>query len=63
MKKTKKTITEQVIEALDGRTQRWLAFEVRIPEVELSKRMKNKVPFTQDELQRIEKRLNYKFEQ
>lgn len=62
MKKQQKTIKEQITIALDGRTQRWLSFEVRIPEVELSRKMKGFMPFTQEELQRIEKRLNYKFE-
>lgn len=62
MKKEKKTIRDQIIIALDGRTQRWLSYEVRIPEVELSRKMKGFMPFTQDELKRIETRLNYKFE-
>ena len=61
MKKTKVSIAEQLAKALDGRTQRWLSFEVRIPEQELSKKIKGVIDFKPDELQRIEKRLNFKF--
>ena len=58
----KLSIPEQVAKALDGRTQRWLSFEVRIPEPELSKKMKGFLEFTDDELEKISKRLNYNFE-
>lgn len=60
--KIKLTIPEQVAKALDGRTQRWLSFEVRIPEPELSKKMKGIMEFTEEELEKISKRLNYNFE-
>jgi len=62
MEKLKMSIPEQVSTALDGRTQRWLSFEVRIPEQELSKKMNNIIDFTIDDLQKIEERLNFKFE-
>lgn len=62
MEKFKMSIPEQVSTALDGRTQRWLSFEVRIPEQELSKKMNNIIDFTIDDLQKIEERLNFKFE-
>lgn len=62
MKKEKKSIPEQVSIALDGRTQRWLSFEVRIPEQELSKKMNGIAEFTSEDLQKIEERLNFKFQ-
>jgi hypothetical protein len=58
----KLSIQEQVAKALDGRTQRWLSFEVRIPEPELSKKMKGILEFSDEELEKISKRLNYNFE-
>lgn len=62
MKNKKMTIPEQVTKALDGRTQRWLSFEIRVPEQQLSKKMKMTLPFTKEELERIEKRLSFKFD-
>lgn len=62
MKNEKTTISEQIVKALDGRTRRWLSFEVRIPEADLSKKMKGKEDFNSDELKKIEERLNFKFE-
>lgn len=62
MENLKLTIPEQVTKALDGRTQRWLSFEVRIPEPDLSKKMKGTLEFTQEELKKIEERLNFSFE-
>lgn len=56
------TIPEQIRRALDGRTQRWLSFEVKIPEPDLSKKMKGHVDFTPEELVKIEERLNFKIE-
>jgi predicted GIY-YIG superfamily endonuclease len=53
-------ITSRIKEALDGRKMRWLSFEVRISEADLSKKMTGKMPFTEDELSRIERRLNFK---
>lgn len=54
------TIPEQIKVALDGRSQRWLSFEARIPEPDLSRKMNNKEDFTNDELKTIEERLNFK---
>jgi hypothetical protein len=54
------TIPEQVELALDGRTQRWLAFNTRIPETDLSKKMNGKLLFTQDELDKINELLKVK---
>lgn len=51
--KTIVSIPDQVRDALDGRTQRWLSFNVKIPESDLSKKMNNSVPFTQEEIDRI----------
>jgi hypothetical protein len=62
MENLKLSIPEQVSKALDGRTQRWLSFEVRIPEPDLSKKMKGTLEFTQEELKKIEERLNFKIE-
>jgi len=62
MKKEKLSIPEQVKIALDGRTQRWLSFEIRIPEPELSQKMKGSIQFTEQELEKISNRLNFKFE-
>ncbi len=50
-------VQEQVKVALDGRTQRWLAMEIKMPEDTLSKKMKGYSEFTQDELYLINKRL------
>lgn len=55
-------IPNQITVALDGRTQRWLSFEVKIPETLLSRKMKGHLEFTDDELLKIEKRLDFKFE-
>lgn len=62
MEKVIVPIADQIKKALDGRTQRWLSFEVRIAEQELSKKMNGSIPFTEDELKSIEERLNFKFE-
>jgi len=62
MEKVKLTIPEQIRVALDGRTQRWLSFETRIPEPDVSEKMKGKAEFTKAELAKIEARLNFKVE-
>jgi len=54
----KKKVIEDVKVALDGRTQRWLALEIKMPEDNLSKRMQGVVWFTQDEIETINTRLN-----
>lgn len=62
MEKTLISVPEQIKKALDGRTQRWLSFEVRIAEQELSKKMNGSLEFSDSELERIEERLNFKIE-
>lgn len=62
MEKTLISVPEQIKKALDGRTQRWLSFEVRIAEQELSKKMNGSMEFSDAELERIEERLNFKIE-
>jgi len=61
MAKVEMSIPEQIKVALDGRTQRWLSFEVRIAEQELSRKMNGTIDFTDNELDAIEKRLDFKF--
>lgn len=51
------TIPQQIKKALDGRTNRWLALEIKMPESELSKRMNGKMPFSKEQLKSIESRL------
>ena len=58
MNKQELPIPKQVEILLDGRTQRWLAMEIKMPESDLSKRMKGIVKFQQDEIDRINTRLN-----
>ena len=62
MTKIEQTIPEQIKAALDGRPQRWLSFEVKIAEQDLSKKMNGHLEFTEEELKNIEERLNFKFE-
>ena len=52
------TVPQQVEIALDGRTQRWLALEIKMPENNLSKRMKGEVEFTDEEIEKINTRLS-----
>lgn len=58
MDKNRQKIIDDVIAALDGRTQRWLALEIKMPENNLSKRMQGVVSFSQDEIDAINARLN-----
>lgn len=53
MNKVELSVGEQVKTALDGRTQRWLSFSARIPEAELSKKLKGTMEFTEEEIKRI----------
>lgn len=55
-----KTIPERIKEALDGRTQRWLCFKALIPEADLSKKMKGKLRFSEEEIKKIENALGTK---
>lgn len=59
MENTLLSIPEQIKSALDGRTQRWLSLEVKIPEADLSKKMNgvDSFVFTQEEVDRINTRL------
>ncbi len=52
------SIPDQIRAALDGRTQRWLALEIKMPEDSLSKRMKGIAEFSQEEIERINARLS-----
>lgn len=58
MVEEKLTIQEQIFKALDGRTQRWLSLEIKMPESELSKRMNGKAEFTREHIKAINERLN-----
>lgn len=49
---------EKIKIALDGRSYRWLALEIKMPETELSKRMNGHIDFTKEELVTIDSRLN-----
>jgi len=54
------SVPEQVRKAMDGRTIRWLALEIKMPETELSKRMNGHIDFKQEEINSINARLNSK---
>lgn len=56
-KKIKITIQEQIKLALDGRTQRWLAMQVQMPEDTLSKKMNGIIEFNEADLKVINERL------
>ena len=47
------SLADQVEKAMDGRTQRWLALEAKIPESELSRKMNGISEFTEEEIDRI----------
>lgn len=55
--KVKISAPDQVKLALDGRTQRWLAMEIKIPEDSLSQKMNGLKDFTQSEIDAINNRL------
>ena len=52
---------EKIKEALDGRTQRWLSLNAKIPESELSRKMQGKLLFTDAEISRINEALKTDF--
>lgn len=56
------SIPEQVKKALDGRTQRWLALEIKMPEAILSKKMNGFEPFTKEDVATINARLSSSIE-
>lgn len=51
-------IGKQVIKAMDGRKNRWLSMEVKIPENDLSKKLNGFMDFTDEEITAINTRLN-----
>ena len=55
--KTELRLHERIKEALDGRTQRWLSLNAKIPESELSSKMQGKLLFTDAEIARINEAL------
>jgi hypothetical protein len=62
MQKEKVSIPDQIKVALDGRTQRWLSFEARIAEQELSKKMNGKMDFSDQEIERINEALKFEID-
>lgn len=60
-KKIEKTVSEQIKEALDGRTQRWLALKIGMSEDKLSNKLKGLTDFLKEELELINSALNTKF--
>jgi hypothetical protein len=59
--KTELRLHERIKEALDGRTQRWLSLNAKIPESELSRKMQGKLLFTDAEITRINETLKTDF--
>lgn len=59
--KTELKLHEKIKEALDGRTQRWLSLNAKIPESELSRKMQGKLLFTDAEISRINMALKTDF--
>ena len=59
--KTELRLHERIKEALDGRTQRWLSLNAKIPESELSRKMQGKLLFTDPEISRINEALKTDF--
>ena len=59
--KTELRLHERIKEALDGRTQRWLSLNAKIPESELSRKMQGKLLFTDAEITRINEVLKTDF--
>lgn len=53
-------IAEQITAALDGRTKRWLSFEIRVAEQDISRKLKGTMEWKDEELKAIEERLNCK---
>jgi len=59
--KTEFRLHERIKESLDGRTQRWLSLNAKIPESELSRKMQGKLLFTDAEITRINEALKTDF--
>ena len=54
-------ILDQIKVAMDGRTQRWLALNARIPETDLSRKLNGLVKFDETEIKSIEEALGTTF--
>lgn len=52
-------IAEQITTALDGRTKRWLSFEIRVAEQDLSRKFKGTNEWKEEELEKIQSVLNF----
>ena len=52
---------DKIKDALDGRTQRWLSLNAKIPESELSRKMTGKMVFKLEEIKRINQALKTDF--
>lgn len=52
-KKEAKSVGELIKEALDGRTQRWLAYKISMSEDKLSNKIKGLTDFTDSEVATI----------
>lgn len=61
-KAKKISISEQIKAALDGRTQRWLAYQIAMAEDKLSNKLNGYDDFNQDELNKINEVLNTSIE-
>ena len=55
-------VSEQITQALDGRTRRWLSFEVRISEQDISRKMNGHIDWNDGDLEKIEERLSFKID-
>lgn len=56
--KIKVSVPDQIKKALDGRTQRWLSFELAMPEDTFSKKMRGVLQFTDEDIIAINTRLS-----
>lgn len=54
------TVADQIKVGLDGRSQRWLAIRISMPEDVLSKKLKNIQVFTPEDIALISKHLKIK---
>jgi hypothetical protein len=60
--KTAEILAKEVKEALDGRTNRWLALKIGMPETDISKKMRGRISFTKEEIDAINRLLNVNIE-
>ncbi len=54
---TQTKVIRQIKKALDGRSQRWLALQIRMPETNLSKKLQGERNFTFADITAINKAL------